>query len=121
MNIRSLKGRLRRVEQLIKTTHLAAFEKALLPEQREALYQAGIQSIIADEGEDREAIAIEILMDELGINEDGAVDMWTRYEAAQASEPTDPELERLTDEELVEYIERTRQEIRELVAEDEAA
>ena len=121
MNIRSLKGRLRRVEQRIKTTHLAAFEKSLRPEQREALSQAVIQSLIAEQGEDREAIAIEILMDELGINEDGAVDLWTRYEAAQASEPTDPELERLTDKELVEYIARTRQEIRELVAEDVTA
>ena len=116
MNIRSLKGRLRRVEQRIKTTHLAAFEKSLRPEQREALYQAAVQAMIAEEGQDREAVAIETLMDDLGLNEECAIDLWQRYEAAQASEPTDPELERLTDEELVEYIERTRQEIRELVA-----
>lgn len=121
MNIRSLKGRLRRVEQRIKTTHLAAFEKSLRPEQREALYQAGIQSIIAEDGEDREAIAIEILMDDLGLDEGDAVDLWQRYEAAQASEPIDPEFERLTDAELLEYLERTREEIRALVAVDEAA
>ena len=121
MNIRSLKGRIRRVEQRITTTRLDAFEKSLRPEQREALFQASLQSVIAEDDEDREAVAIETLVDELGLGEDGAVDLWTRYQTAQESEPTDPELERLTDEELIEHIERTREEIRKMVAEDEAA
>ena len=121
IGIRSLTARLKKISSKITTTHLDAFEKSLRPEQREALFQASLQSVIAEDGEDREAIAIETLMDELGLDEDASVDLWTRYQTAQESEPTDPELERLTDEELIEHIERTRDEIRKLVAEDEAA
>lgn len=121
IGIRSLTARLKKISSKITTTHLDAFEKSLRPEQREALFQASLQSVIAEDDEDREAIAIETLMKELGLDEDEAVDLWTRYQTAQQSEPTDPELQRLTDEELIEHIERTRQEIRELVVETQEA
>lgn len=121
IGIRSLKSRLRKISQRIKISNLDAFQKSLRPEQREALYQASLQSFLAEDFLNRDAVAIEALIDQLDIDEEDAIDLWHRYEAAQASEPIDPELERLTDAELLEYLERTREEIRALVAVDEAA
>ena len=80
-----------------------------------ALDNANLHSLIAD-GDDPDEVGVEILMDDLGLDEDDAIDLWARFQAAQNNDRiSDDEFDRMSDEELIEYIEKTRDELREMV------
>ena len=116
ISIRTWRSRLKKIEQKTGTGTSRDFYASLSDEHLEALCQ--LTDAELEEGDlFPENRAIAFLSDCLGGDGRTARHLWL----TQQSLPPDPELQRMSNEELIAYIERTRGEIRELVAEGEAA
>lgn len=115
MSVRSLKTRLKSIETKVNFNLYDSFYESLTKDEEQALTDALVHMILADYDE---RVTVEHLMQALDIDEGKAVELWNARERAEATRPIDDDFDRMTDEELIEYIDRTREEIREMASHD---